>query len=713
VSPAPNDTRSDATVDRYEAAWRATVQLLRGGRSWSGNERDCVFLNGRGPRFATISALTGLDFPDDGRALARVDWDQDGDLDLWARNRTGPRLRLMLNRAADLGTARHVALRLRGTTANRDAIGARIEIVLGEDDGLRQVQTLSAGEGFLSQSSKWLHFGLGANATIREARVRWPGGDSETFEGIKVGGRYLLVQGSGRAEEQSGAARALSLHPAAQVAPPPTQAGRIVLPGKTLFPIVRYQPLEAPNGPGPVEGPGGPELLEGPPSPGRPLLLSLWASWCPPCLRELEEYAARAAELRAAGVEVLALTVDGLDAAKASDPAKAEGFLRSIRFPFRSGQATPEILDKIERLQDALFDRVPPLGVPTAFLLDPEDRLAVVYRGAAPVAEILEDVAQLDVSPEQRRDLAIPFPGRSLTRPAPPEDYLLAVAGSFERASYPDEVARYVAAAAQALQPHLDASAPAAERERAGDRIAALRLRAAAALEEDGRPKESIEQLRLAAAIRPGDAGIHQQLGRSLAAAKRGNEALWEFLRAIEMAPEDADLQNDLGATLSSMGRPAEGTPAFREALALRPDFFEAALNLARALRAQGLSGEAIGAYRDAARISPAAPAPVLELGWILATSPDPAAREPDEAIRLAERARTLEGASASRTLDLLAAAYAAAGRFAEAIATGESAANAADGAPDPVAAGAIRARVALYRAGKPFVTAGGSSLAP
>ncbi len=65
-----------------------------------------------------MSAVSGLDFPDDGRCVAVADWDQDGDLDLWLANRNAPRLRFMRNNAP---TSNHyVSLRLigNGTTTN-------------------------------------------------------------------------------------------------------------------------------------------------------------------------------------------------------------------------------------------------------------------------------------------------------------------------------------------------------------------------------------------------------------------------------------------------------------------------------------------------------------------------------------------------------------------------------------------------------------------
>ena len=60
-------------------------------------ERHCCFLNTRGPVFANVSAVSGLDLIDDGRGLALVDWDHDGDLDAWISNRNAPRLRLLRN----------------------------------------------------------------------------------------------------------------------------------------------------------------------------------------------------------------------------------------------------------------------------------------------------------------------------------------------------------------------------------------------------------------------------------------------------------------------------------------------------------------------------------------------------------------------------------------------------------------------------------------
>ena len=114
-------------------------ELLRNGKSFSGHERNCCFLNtGPGARgFADTSAISGLDYEDDGRALAKVDWDQDGDSDLWISNRNAPRLRFLRN---DLPRSNHflsVRLEGNGTTTNRDIVPWELNLNNREICGLR------------------------------------------------------------------------------------------------------------------------------------------------------------------------------------------------------------------------------------------------------------------------------------------------------------------------------------------------------------------------------------------------------------------------------------------------------------------------------------------------------------------------------------------------------------------------------------------------
>src|SRR6185295_11439148 len=137
-------------------AWRSLYRSLLDGQSWSGHERATVRFQLRpdrrgkaaaGADFADASFAGGLDVTEDGRTVVAVDWDADGDPDLWLGNRSGPRLRFLRNDAA---TGHSVSLRLRGTSANRDAVGSWVELHAGR---LSQQRAVVAGDGYLSQSS--------------------------------------------------------------------------------------------------------------------------------------------------------------------------------------------------------------------------------------------------------------------------------------------------------------------------------------------------------------------------------------------------------------------------------------------------------------------------------------------------------------------------------------------------------------------------------
>jgi tetratricopeptide (TPR) repeat protein len=110
----------------------------------------------------------------------------------------------------------------------------------------------------------------------------------------------------------------------------------------------------------------------------------------------------------------------------------------------------------------------------------------------------------------------------------------------------------------------------------------------------------------------------------------------------------------------------------------------------------------AIGELEEALRLRPASDALLNNVAWLRATSPDAAVRQPQRAVELARRAIDYHGSTAS-ALDTLAAAYAAAGRFAEAVATQTEAVRQieAAGAPD---AASYRERLESYRAGRAWV---------
>jgi tetratricopeptide (TPR) repeat protein len=202
VARTPEKPRAAAD---YENGWNALNQLIREEYSWSGHEPNVFYAKGADRKYRDASGVSGLDFADDTRTFAVTDLDGDGVPDLVLKNRLGPQIRAMQNDCA--GERQAIAIQLRGTKSNADAIGARVEV-----NG--RVQFLSAGSGFLSQHSKRLHFGLAGKARA-QVKITWPMGAVVEASGLEPGFVYTFVEGS--AEPAKAPFRARSAWPAAAI----------------------------------------------------------------------------------------------------------------------------------------------------------------------------------------------------------------------------------------------------------------------------------------------------------------------------------------------------------------------------------------------------------------------------------------------------------------------------------------------------------------
>lgn len=405
MSLSPLESGIDAANPQrasYEAGWVAIHRMIREGASWSGRERNVAFLNTGDGRFAQVSAVSGLDFPDDGRAVASVDWDFDGDTDLWIANRTAPRVRLMLNDSPrGEGANGFVAFRLAGKL-QRDAIGARVEVRIPGEPARVLVQSLRAGEGYLSQSSKVLTFGLGDAREIESVRVRWPSGDYEEFSGASARGWFTLTEGSGRATPWAVPSGQSKLAPGAPVLPAADSVATVSLAARVPLPKLLFTDLE-----------GSTLTLE---EPTAPYALLLWASWCAPCVVELRELAAAAREIDSSGLRIVAVCLDD-----PQDRPKAAALLADLKWPYAAIFAEGETIDALDTLQQALVERRRPLALPASFLVDQRGSIAAVRRGPTDAAQLIAMAAKLDATFEQLRNQAAPFSGRWVGElPKPP-----------------------------------------------------------------------------------------------------------------------------------------------------------------------------------------------------------------------------------------------------------------------------------------------------
>ena len=77
----------------------------------------------------------------------------------------------------------YIGFRLRGMRSNRDAIGAVVRVYRGDQVLTRQVH---AAGGYLAQSSRIIHVGLGDAATFDRVEVTWPGGLRQALDGVQA-----------------------------------------------------------------------------------------------------------------------------------------------------------------------------------------------------------------------------------------------------------------------------------------------------------------------------------------------------------------------------------------------------------------------------------------------------------------------------------------------------------------------------------------------
>ena len=230
-------------------------------------------------------------------------------------------------------------------------------------------------------------------------------------------------------------------------------------------------------------------------------------------------------------------------------------------------------------------------------------------------------------------------------------------------------------------------------------------------LAQRGDLEQAIPHFRKALEALPDSASVRANLfdalinsGRSLAMKGSIDEALDRFQEAVAITPDSAEAHNGLAVVLARKGRVEEAVAHFEKAVAIKPDFAEPYYNLGDTLfYLEGKPAEALEAWRAVLRIDPDHVAVLNQTAWLLATSPDASLRDGAQAVTLAERAARLTQGRQPAILDTLAAAYAEAGRFQEAVQVSTQLLELARQQNNRKMTGALEERLALYQAGTPF----------
>ena len=225
------------------------------------------------------------------------------------------------------------------------------------------------------------------------------------------------------------------------------------------------------------------------------------------------------------------------------------------------------------------------------------------------------------------------------------------------------------------------------------------------ALLELGETDEAIKQFEEVLRISPEKPWAHDTLGVALIKQKKYDLAITHFQKELEVNPQTAEVHKNLGSAFFTLRQFDKALEHYNKSLELDPKQAFVLRRIGQLYRRLGNIGQALDYLRRASQLEPDWPVPMIAQAWILATSTDAAFRNPQEAVRLAEQACELTNYTYPAYVDTLAIAYAAAGRFSEAVQTSEKALSLAGSAEEQKGLAAeIQKHLELFKAGQPYL---------
>ena len=309
------------------------------GFSFSGYERDPLYLNLGTKKFMDISGVSGIDSITDGRAGVFADFDNDGDSDVFSTTIQKEAHLLFRNNIGQENNFLRIQLEGNGRTISSDAFGS---VVRMKTSAGILTKIKSGGSGFISQHDPRLLFGLGKDARAEWIEVTWPNGKAERFETEAANGSTLLLkQGSGKSQTVSLGTAKL---------PDPMTKSEIFALG---LKIKIGQPLPDFA----VRRIGGPAVsVKKQLKAGRQTLINIWATWCIPCAVEMPELQKMQPQLAAHGIDLLGINVD-------TDPkARIKNYLLQKRVSYANVSGGVPAIEQIYATDE--------LSVPLSILVD-------------------------------------------------------------------------------------------------------------------------------------------------------------------------------------------------------------------------------------------------------------------------------------------------------------------------------------------------------
>ena len=227
-----------------------------------------------------------------------------------------------------------------------------------------------------------------------------------------------------------------------------------------------------------------------------------------------------------------------------------------------------------------------------------------------------------------------------------------------------------------------------------------------------GELDKAISHFETAARIRSGKRDAHYDLGSAfvqmnladdLARKGRTDEAMVHYEEAIKLQPDYADAYYNRGNVLFAQGRTDEAIADWEKTLQIQPNDADAYTGLGNALLRKGSLREAIANYKKALALAPEDPHSRINVAWVLATASDASIRDGAKAVEFARKAVEISNTEDPKFLRALAAAYAEAGRFSQAIEAAQRGMTKATAQSNFEIAHLLQDDIALYQIGLPL----------
>lgn len=223
------------------------------------------------------------------------------------------------------------------------------------------------------------------------------------------------------------------------------------------------------------------------------------------------------------------------------------------------------------------------------------------------------------------------------------------------------------------------------------------------ALSQKGEMEEAVSDYQKALKLKPDYAEASYNLGNALFQQGKTDQAVAAYRAALRIKPNYPNASYNLAMALVQEGKMDEAIVCFQKVLALEPDCAEAWYNLGNAYLQEGNIGEALVRFQRAVTVKPDYSTALNDLAWELATARQASVRNGTKAVELASRANHLAAGKDLDILDTLAAAYAEAGQFGDAVHTAQRAIELARATGQTARLTQFNQELQLYEKNRPF----------